>query len=159
MRPKENDIITARVLEDLNYGFVAEYSGHRIFIDFSELSWKSPVPNESTPKVGDSIKIIIKPSNKQGFEFIGSVRAINPEKNPWYNPSVYVKGDTFTGEIEEIHSFGAWALHPKGAHVRILKDLRATNLKVGSKIEMRISEVREKNQILDGEIIEQSLDL
>jgi hypothetical protein len=109
------DIATIKIQEVFAFGVIGSYNDHRIFVDLRELSWESPIPEEAIPEVGDEIRtIVINASTRHDSDYLGSVRHLTPEKNPWYDTSVYKIGDEFIGQIDSVNSYGCWAIHPKG---------------------------------------------
>ena len=105
--------------------------------------------------MGDEIRIVItNTSHRHDSNLLGSVRLLTPEKNPWYDPSLYKIGDEFIGEIDSVNTFGCWALHPNGADVRLLVDGIKTGLKKGQRLALRITNINERHRSIDAEIIQ-----
>jgi ribosomal protein S1 len=155
MTPQTNDIITIKIQEVFAYGVIGICKNHRIYVDLIELSWQTPIPEESIPKVGDEIKtIVINTSHRHDSDYLGSVRHLTPEKNPWHDPSIFKIGDEFIGEIDSINTFGCWALHPNGADVRLLVDGIKTGFYKGQKLTLKIAKINERHRSIDAEIIQ-----
>jgi len=154
MKLQIRDIINFKVQEVFSYGLIGNYNGHRIYVDLIELSWESPIPKKSIPNVGDEIKAIVTNiSHRHDSDFLASVKYLTPEKNPWYDPSVYKIGDEFVGKIDVINSFGCWVVHPRGADVRLLVDGLKLGLKMGQEITLRITSINPRHESIDAEII------
>lgn len=150
-----NDIVTIRIIEVYSYGLIGICQNYRIYIDLVELSWQAPIPKESIPKEGDDIKgLVIGNSDRHDSDYLASVRQLAPEKNPWYDPSIYKVGEEFIGEIDSVNTFGCWALHPNGADVRLLVDGTKAGLIKGQKLILRITNVNEGERRVDAEIIQ-----
>ena len=154
MTPQIGDIIIVKIQETFPYGVIGNYNSHGIYIDLVELDWERPIPNKLIPKADDEIKAIVtNTSNRHDSDFLASVRRLTPERNPWYDPSTYQVGDEFIGQIDSVNSFGCWAVHPKGADVRLLVDGLKFGLKKGQKITLRITSINQKHESIDAEII------
>ena len=155
MNPKIGDIVDVNIQEVYPYGVIGDYNKNKIYIDLIELSWETPIPDKAIPKVGDEIRIVItNTSHRHDSNLLGSVRLLTPEKNPWYDPSLYKIGDEFIGEIDSVNTFGCWALHPNGADVRLLVDGIKTGLKKGQRLALRITNINERHRSIDAEIIQ-----
>ncbi len=157
MALKGTKIVTVEILQDINYAFLAKYLDFKVYIDLNELSWKKPIPEKELPKVGDKIEILVtRQFDKQEYhmdcEYIGSVRAMTPEQDPWYDPLVYKLGDEFLGTIEKIMPYGSWATHPRGAAVRLVEDVSKIGLELNSKVNIRIKAIWPYKSI-EGEIV------
>ena len=155
MSPKNGDIVNVKIQEVYPYGVIGDYLKNRIYIDLVELSWETPIPDNSIPKVGDEIRVIIfNISDRHDSNFLGSVRLLTPEKNPWYDSSIYKIGDEFVGHIDSINTFGCWAKHPKGADVRLLVDGIKAGFKMGQELTLKIININLRHKSLDAEIIQ-----
>lgn len=159
MSPQIGDIVNVKIQDVFPYGVIGDYYKNRIYIDLVELSWETPIPAKVIPKGGDEIRIIIfNTSHRHDSDFLGSVRRLTPEKNPWYDPSIYKVGDEFIGHIDSINTFGCWAKHPKGADVRLLVDGIKAGFKMGQELALRITGINVRHESLDAEIIRPAQD-
>ena len=154
MIPQIGDIVTVKILEVFAYGVIGGYNDHKIYIDLVELDWETPIPEKSIPKVDDEIKVVVTNiSHRHDSDFLASVRHLTPDKNPWYDPSIYKIGAEFIGKIDSVNSYGCWALHPKGADVRILVDGLKLGFKKGQELALKIIGINEKYRSITAEII------
>lgn len=148
------DKITIKVHEVFSYGVIGKFENHRVYVDLNELSWKMPIPEHVFPKVSDQIEVVvIHTSQRPDSDYLGSVRHLTPDRNPWYDPSIYKVGDEFVGKIDAVNSFGCWAVHPRGADVRLLVNGLKYDLQVGQEIRLRIKSINERHKSIDAEII------
>ena len=149
-----NSKISIRIIEVHNYGVIGTYDGHKIYVDLIELSWKCPIPNTSIPQPNQEIEVLVfNNSKRHDSDLLGSVRYLFPEQNPWYDPTIYKVGDEFIGEIEQINTFGCWAVHPNGADARIKVDGIKAGFEVGEKIRLKIIRISEKHRSLDCQVV------
>ena len=69
---------------------------------------------------GDVIKIKVMAVNED--RFLGSVKDLYPDKNPWKNPGYYKVGDKHLGRIKRVADFGYFISLESGAVALMLKD-------------------------------------
>src|SRR4051812_3500925 len=158
------DIVTLKVTEIAAYACWGEVNGQVGFVHCVEWSWEKPVPEAQEPHVGtdllvkvfhltdrpyDQLPADVTFDGKFKVDFAASVRLLHPQNDPWHDPEVYQVGQVFTGRLEEVHSFGCWVRHPRGAAARLLVDGVAQGFKVGQQIRVKVVSVNAQKSFLD----------
>ncbi len=100
-------IVSVKVTGVTTYGIIVDYHGQKGFIQISELSWdhhdlQNRVSNMY--KVGDVIQVKILSQTDQ--QFYASVRAVNPELNPWNENNRLIIGQELTGRVVAVAEYG-----------------------------------------------------
>lgn len=113
------EAVDAVVEEVAPYGLFVRANGMSGLILLPELSWQRVCDPAEVARAGDQIqcKIMHFPPRHQSTDeprFIGSIRELNPEQNPWRDPSVFAVGTEFTGTVERKMTYGIFFAHPRG---------------------------------------------
>ena len=158
------DIITLKVTDVAGYACWGVASGQVGFVHCVEWSWEKPVPEHQQPHVGDELLVKVfhltdglydqLPADvtfdgKFKVDFAASVSLLHPQVDPWHDPDVYQIGEVFAGDLEEVHSFGCWVRHPRGADARLLVDGVAQGFKVGQRVKVKVVGVNAQKRVLD----------
>jgi ribosomal protein S1 len=149
------DVIWLTVTWVEAFGFWGIYDEATGFVSVADYKWDMPVLKGDEPRVGDKIQVrVIDESKEPEQNFYASIKWLHPELNPWHDPSVYRIGDIFTGTLEEVHPFGCWARHPRGADCRLIVNGVKLGLKVGQKVQAKIVGVYPEKHSLDIILVE-----
>jgi len=120
------------------------------FVSLADYKWDMPVLEGEEPHVGENIQVrVIGESREPEQDFYASIRWLHPERDPWHDPSAYRIGEVFTGVVAEVHPFGCWVRHPRGADGRLVVNGVDMGLKVGQELEVKIVGVYPEKRSLD----------
>lgn len=153
MRICIGDIVTLKISDVAAYGCWGMRGKQTGFVHLVEWSWDRPVPTNQEPHIGDEILVKVHRltncpydqlladvtfDGKFKVDFEASIRMLHPEDNPWYDPSAYQIGEIFVGKVTEVHSFGCWVRHPRGADGCLAIDGVAHGLVVGQPTTVKV---------------------
>ena len=137
-------VIEATVLEVRDFGLIVEASGGRGVITSPEVSWL-PVPDlGAIYTAGDRVRCLVLrtfPEDTFGQTFTASIRAADPDGNPWRDPSAYHVGEVFTAEVDLIVDYGFWLPHPRGARVLVRNEDAGDSPAIAARLTVRVTGV------------------
>ena len=94
------EILDAIVSETQVYGIYMLARGFKILVLVPELSWDRRISDcREYAHIGDCFRVRILQYDPKNAVFFGSVKQVNPEKNPWYDPSMFAVGCAYQGKI------------------------------------------------------------
>lgn len=158
------EIVTLKLTHVEGYACWGSVGNQTGFVHCVEWSWEGAAEEFHEPCVGDEIPVkvfhIVEGSKeppsadvtyngKFNVDFAGSIREVHPEKNPWYDPSVYKVDDIFIGTFKSVNSWACFVQHPRGAEGALTVDGVAHGFEVGQQVQVRIIEVDPERQAFD----------
>lgn len=139
------DIIDGTVTVSETFGAYVDCDGTEYFIPLHELGWTPLTHATDVVAIGDRITLIVdrpvSPTGNPGP--LGSKRRVNPEQNPWRDPSVYAVGTTFVGVVDQQMSYGVLIRHPRNTRALLHTDdfdVDTDTLNVSDAVEVVITE-------------------
>ncbi len=112
------DIIEVQVTRVEAYGVFVKHGDTPGLILIPELSWQRIRHPSDVAQVGNTLrcKVLRVPedSGTESPQFVGSVKQVHPEHNPWRDPEVFQPGVIFTGPVTNCTSYGYFVEHPRG---------------------------------------------
>ena len=109
------DIIAGTVAACESFGAFITHDGVRYFVPLHELSWGRISHSSDVLAVGQRCEIIVdRPDDTPPGGPLASVRRVNPEQNPWFEPSLYSVGTKFSGPVTVRRVYGLFVAHPGG---------------------------------------------
>ncbi len=140
------DVVEATVCRIENYGVYLKYEDLEIYVKPVDLTWKEGVLDIfAFTKIGEIHKVkIIRCINSNSY--LGSIKDVNPEDNPWNDASLYPIGKTFYGRIEKITEYGCFVELKTGALGLILIENCHTSLIEGHlvKVSIKSADIKKK---------------
>ena len=141
------DIVDATVVEVAPFGLFVEANGISGLIQLPQLSWQRVSDPSTIAGVGDRIrcKVMLTPPKYRSTDpprFIGSIRDLHPELNPWRDPTVFAVGNQFSGVVEQHMSYGVFIRHPREAAALLhidAYDSESITLAVGETVDVVIT--------------------
>jgi len=110
------DIVVGTVAACESFGAFITHDDVQYFVPLHELRWGRISHSSDVLTVGQRCKIIIdRPINSPPGGPLASVRRVNPEQNPWLDPSCYAVGTRFTGPVVLRYVYGLFVAHPLGS--------------------------------------------
>lgn len=145
------DRVVARVVETRDNGIFVEYAGRCGIVSVVELSWDETrrCQPASFARAGDDLEVVIMAVGPSSFG--ASVRELTPRDNPWVHPMLRV-GETLSGSVRVVHSFGVFVNLDLGVVVRVEADDSAT-FAVGDRVEVVLSRVDAERRKLEGRAV------
>lgn len=142
------DVVVGTVVEVQPFGLFIDVDGVLGLILIPELSWDRISHPSEIASQGDRIACkvirIVPDSGEERARFTGSVKALQPERNPWRDASIYAVGSKFEGTVERIMSYGVFLRHPSGASALLHNDDfddPEMQFNIGDSVEVVITEV------------------
>jgi small subunit ribosomal protein S1 len=133
-------IIEAVVTRPEQYAAWIDCAGRAGVVTFPEVSWSRIRHPGDVLSVGQSVrvKVLVAPESKP---FSASIRAVRPDRDPWYEPALFAVGAEFVGPVVLSLDYGCfvelrpdvWGLLPRGRW--------SGSLKVGDRALVRVESV------------------
>ncbi len=142
--------VFVEVTEITTHGVVVDYHGQKGFVQIYELSWdyhglQSRV--SSICEVGDIIQVKILSQTDQ--QFYASVRAVNPELNPWNENNRLIVGQELTGRVVAVAEYGYLIKLPNFVIAVLPTEAVGDDLKEDQMIGVKVASVDvEKQKVL-----------
>ncbi len=120
------DTVSCEVARSGQWGaYVITESGEQGFINFLEFSWNKNAKGPNYLPVGSKLQAIViglldPLRNDAGASFLGSLRKLHPELNPWRDPTIYQVGREFEGTITSIWDWGLFVRLDTGANAAVI---------------------------------------
>jgi small subunit ribosomal protein S1 len=105
--PAAGDIIEAVVTRVEIYGVWIEHGGQRGLITIPELSWSRIAHPREVLTVGQVVRVKVLVASP-GREFAASIRAAQPDSDPWREPSRFAVGAVFEAPVVRILEYGCF---------------------------------------------------
>ncbi len=136
-------MVEATVLEAKPFGVFVETHGVQGFVPVPELSWGRVGNPELLFKKGQALrcKVLKLPDASRPNEFVGSVRAVHPEQNPWRDPEIYKEGTVYRGRVVLQMPYGCFVEHPRGACGLLHVDDLDRSIALGDELEVVVVEL------------------
>jgi ribosomal protein S1 len=119
----EGEVIEVTVSSVEQFGILVEFEGRNGVVLETNVYWDHRDIHKRIAeayKPGDriSVKVLVVAPR----QFSASIKHLNPEEDPWYDPSIYALGSTHHGVVTLIFDFGgALATLDNGAEVFVEK--------------------------------------
>ncbi len=143
---KIGEVVTGHVYKIEEYGIYLKYHEYDIFVKIIDLDWniESLEPFKFT-KIADEMKVKILRFVKNN-QYLGSIKDVYPDKNPWRDSSLYPIGKRFYGYVSSIVDYGYFIKLDTGNYGLILKEDVKYLLKIGDIVHVVIIEANVKKK-------------
>ncbi|MBN9521411.1 S1 RNA-binding domain-containing protein [bacterium] len=99
------DIVDAVVTRLEPYGAWVEADGRTGLIRIPEISWSRISHPKDVLAVGQGVRaVVLQVGGADGFN--GSIRAVHPERDPWFDPTVFAAGAEFDAPVVRVMEYG-----------------------------------------------------
>ncbi|MEK6234653.1 MAG: hypothetical protein N2C14_08065 [Planctomycetales bacterium] len=153
---KNGEHISCTIAETADYGaFGVREQGETIFIPFHELSWRILKSTSEVVQEGDVVTLVILRQPMDGYPtFLGSIRDVTPEGNPWHESNDYRIGSVHAAVVFQASfpdrvicelSTGAFAYTRVSA---------PHNLKPDDAVEVKLTGVSHENHTMEAVLVE-----
>jgi small subunit ribosomal protein S1 len=134
-------VVTGYVSKIEAYGIYLNYQQYEIFVKIVDMTWDfGPLDPFQFTQIDDELRVKILGFIKEN-QYVGSLKDVYPEKNPWRDSSIYQKGKIFSGPVSAITEYGCFVKLETGVHGLIFKEDMEESLNVGDIVRATISEV------------------
>lgn len=104
--PNVGKIVEVVVTQIEFYGAWFDWNGRSGLVTIPEVSWTRISHPAEAVTVGKKIKVKILVATPTAFA--ASIRQVNPEQNPWYDPTPFAVGNVFEGKVEKVLVYGCF---------------------------------------------------
>lgn len=133
-------IVEAVVTRLEQYGAWLDCAGRSGLVQIPEVSWSRIRHPSDVLSVGQRIRVKVLVVRADG-KFTASIRAVHPEKDPWYDPAIFAVGAEFVGPVVLVTDYGCfvelrpevWGLYKKEQWTRPMA--------VGDRVRVRVEKV------------------
>lgn len=139
------DVEVTRVSDD---GLDVELNGYSGVVRIIDLAWDTHGLLETIYrdfKVGDNIKVKVMAID--GNRFLGSIKDLHPDNNPWNEPSIYQIGNKFKAVVEREVDFGYFVRLETGA-VALMQKKGCKKYHPGNEVDVLVTNIDSKLQKL-----------
>ncbi len=132
-------VIRARATRVEPYGLYLEHAGERVVVLAPEISWKPSGDLRQAIRLGDEYDLLILRYNYRDRCFVGSLRRVHPEENPYRDLSRLAPRTTLRGKVINAIAGEATVELANGAWGRVpIRELSTTPTK-GDELDVMIS--------------------
>ncbi|MBX3467139.1 MAG: hypothetical protein KF878_09615 [Planctomycetes bacterium] len=139
------DRVSATVTRIEDHGVYLAADGEEILVLLPYLAWITPVDPRTIASLGQAMDVLITRRIGPG-QLMGSVKDLQPELDPWRDPTVVAVSTTHTATVVQQLPFGV-ALHLGGGANALLRP-PDPSLQIGERIQVVVEEVDPIRRVL-----------
>ncbi len=138
---KEKQVVEAKVVCIEAYGVYLDYQGEEILVLIPELSWKPIQHPSEIVQLDERVRVYIIKYNYDTQKFVGSVKILDQESNPYYKLIRFGIGTEVKAKIKGIYGDEATVILPFNIWEPVSKTILPDNINPGDEIKIIIQEV------------------
>ena len=148
---EKSQTIIATVSRIESYGIYLDYKNIPIFVRLPDVTWEAgPLETDKHCKLGSKTEAkITSVLDKEHFGclYLGSIKDVHPENNPWLNAERYYVGARFSAEVIGIAAYGTLVKLSTGAG-GLIRELSVGELKSRINVEIIDADVDRRRLLL-----------
>ena len=134
---KTSETTLAEVIDVRDNGLYLRADGRDGFINVTELTWApGPVVPSCFAKVGDTIAVHVYAVTESAF--YASLKALNPQGDPFRDLSIYSEGAVHRGHVWAIRAYGVHVLLESGAIGLLPSQTQTHAPRIGDPVEVEV---------------------
>ena len=131
--------IEAHVVRVEPYGLYLEYGDDTIFVTLDNLSWLAKPDSLSNVRAGQKIAIKILHYAKDRCLYVGSVKHLHPEENPYQHLARQPLDTVFRARVMMIHQHGVSVMLENNCIGDLPLNVETTSLPKGAEVDVQIT--------------------
>lgn len=144
---EEGQVIDTIVTSIEDYGIWVKWKKWKGLVRDIDLQWeKIEVKTSDFSRVNEHLTVFILSFNGESGFFYGSLKHLEPEKNPWRNPDIYKRGNIMKGTVLQKCEYGYKILLETGAVAVFEKKYVTEEVEINSTMEFKIESVNKNRE-------------